>query len=88
MDAATKGIKYYAEDPDMRKIQYIRYADDFIIGVISNKLYCYQLLSTVTFISGTLGMDINVDKSGVRHHKKGVMFLGYKIYGDYGHNVK
>jgi hypothetical protein len=29
-----------------------------------------------------------VDKSGVRHHKKGVMFLGYKIYGDYGHNVK
>jgi len=72
----------------MRKIQYIRYADDFVIGVIGSKSYCYQLLLIVTAISTTLGMNINVDKSKVVHHKKGVLFLGYKIYGDDGHNVK
>jgi len=88
MNAATKGIRYYAEDPDMNKIQYIRYANDFVIGAIGSKRYGFNLLSIVTSISASLGMNINVEKSGVVHHKKGVFFLGYRIYGDYGHNVK
>ena len=37
LDAAARGIRYYQEDPNMRKIQYIRYADDFIVGTISDK---------------------------------------------------
>lgn len=33
-------------------------------------------------------MTLNKEKSGVKHHVKGTHFLGFKIYGDYGFNVK
>jgi hypothetical protein len=33
-------------------------------------------------------MILNRDKSGVKHHEKGTLFLGFKIYGNYGFKVK
>lgn len=88
LDAATRGVRYYQEDPNMIKIQYIRYADDFIIGLISDKKFALKTLCTVSLFSDSLGMRLNIDKSGVKHHEKGTLFLGFKIYGDYGFNVK
>jgi hypothetical protein len=87
-DAAARGIRYYQDDPEMKKIQYIRYADDFIIGLISDKKFALKTLSVVSLFSDSLGMKLNLDKSGVKHHDKGTLFLGFKIYGDYGFNVK
>ena len=88
LDAAARGIKYYQEDSEMKKIQYIRYADDFIIGLISDKKFALKTLSAVSLFSDSLGMQLNLKKSGVKHHEKGILFLGFKIYGDYGFNVK
>jgi hypothetical protein len=42
----------------------------------------------VSLFSDSLGMQLNLEKSGVKHHEKGTLFLGFKIYGDYGFNVK
>ena len=88
LDAAARGIRYYQEDPNMRKIQYIRYADDFILGTISSKEFAYKTLSCISLISDSLGMKLNVEKTNVKHHEKGTLFLGYHIYGNYGFNVK
>lgn len=88
LDATARGIRYYQEDPEMRKIQYVRYADDFIIGLISDKKFALKTLSVVSLFSDSLGMTLNLEKSGVKHHEKGTLFLGFKIYGDYGFNVK
>lgn len=88
LDAAARGVRYYQEDPDMRKIQYIRYADDFILGLISNKEFAYKTLSCISLVSDSLGMVLNVNKTHVKHHEKGTLFLGYHIYGNYGFNVK
>ena len=88
LDAAAKGVKYYQEDPNMRKIQYIRYADDFLIGLISDKKFARETLNIVSLFSDSLGIRLNIEKSGVKHHEKGTLFLGFKIYGDYGFNVK
>lgn len=33
-------------------------------------------------------MTLDKEKSGVKHHAKGTYFLGFKIYGDCGFNVK
>jgi hypothetical protein len=33
-------------------------------------------------------MKLHTEKSGVKHHEKGVIFLGYKIWKKYGFNVK
>ena len=88
LDAAARGVRYYKEDKNARKIQYIRYADDFVLGLISDKKFANETLCAISNFSGILGMTLNRDKSGVKHHEKGILFLGFKIYGDYGFNVK
>jgi group II intron reverse transcriptase/maturase len=87
-DAAARGIRYYQDDPDAKKISYIRYADDFILGLISDKKFALETLCAISNFSSHLGMELNMEKSGVKHHEKGTLFLGFKIYGDYGFNVK
>jgi len=85
---AKLGIRYYKEDPEQMKIQYIRYADDFICGMISNKKTAYEALSYIALCAANVGMSLNEEKTNVKHHEKGVHFLGYHIYGDYGHKIK
>lgn len=85
---AARGIRYYQDNPNMSKIQYIRYADDFILGTISKKEFAYKTLSCISLISDSLGMKLNIEKTHVKHHEKGTLFLGYYIYGNYGFNVK
>jgi len=87
-DATALGIKYYQEDKDARRICYVRYADDFILGLISDKAFALQTICAISNFSESLGMQLNIEKSGVKHHEKGILFLGFKIYGDYGFNVK
>lgn len=88
LDGAARGIRYYQEDPAMRKVQYIRYADDFIIGTISDKQFAYKTLSWISLISDSLGMKLNIEKTNVKHHEKGTLFLGFHIFGNYGLNIK
>jgi len=78
----------YQGEPGMRKIQYIRYADDFIVGLISDKKFAYDLLCQISLFSASLGMRLCIEKTGVKHHEKGILFLGFKIYGNYGFNIK
>ena len=88
LDAAARGIRYYKEDSRNRKIQYMRYADDFIVGLISDKESAYKILCNISLFLDSLGMMLNIEKTMVKHHEKGVVFLGYHIYGNYGFNVK
>jgi group II intron reverse transcriptase/maturase len=88
LDTAARGVRYYEEDKNARKIQYIRYADDFVLGLISDKKFAFQTLCTISNFSGFLGMTLSIEKSGVKHHEKGTLFLGFKIFGNYGTNVK
>jgi len=47
-----------------------------------------QFLCIVAFIASRVGMVLSVEKTCLNHHEKGVMFLGYHIYGDYGHKIQ
>lgn len=85
---ASLGIKDYKEYRTQKKIHYIRYADDFICGLISNKMMAYEALSYIAFCAANVGMMFNEEKTNVKHHDDGVHFLGYRIYGDYGNVVK
>ena len=57
------------------------------MGLISDKAFAYFVLSFISLTASGLGMTLNVKKSGVKHHEKGVLFLGVKIYGNYGFKV-
>ncbi|MDG3424680.1 reverse transcriptase domain-containing protein, partial [Vibrio parahaemolyticus] len=68
-------------DSSYRRLQYVRYADDFLIGVIGEKSEAHIIQEEVTtFLQETLKLDIAADKSGIVHASKKTPFLGYEIH--------
>jgi len=88
-EAASEGIKYYADDEKYRRLSYVRYADDFLFGYIGRKAEAHKVLCEVANkLSLISNLELNVTKTNVKHHEKGTLFLGYSIMGNYGLNLK
>lgn len=67
-------------DPDYRRLRYVRYADDFIIGVIGSREDAEKVMHQVKqFIERELLLEAAEDKTCIKSAKKGVRFLGYDI---------
>ncbi len=67
-------------DAGFRRLQYCRYADDFLIGVIGSKAEAEEMMAQVKeFISHDLHLPIAEEKSLIAHGKEGVTFLGYDV---------
>ena len=63
-----------------KKIKYIRYADDFIIGVKGSQEDCQWIKSKLAeFIGGTLKMELSEDKTLITHSSECARFLGYDV---------
>lgn len=68
------------DDPDYRRLQYCRYADDFIISVIGNKEEAEEIKSDVKqFLAETLKLTMSDEKTKITHCKNKARFLGYDI---------
>lgn len=69
-------------DPKFRKLFYVRYADDFIMGVIGTHKEANLILSKVcNFLSEELKLDLSLQKTSiVNFKKKTIHFLGTDIY--------
>lgn len=81
---AKDKIKYYATDPNHRKLWYVRYADDMLLGFIGPKSEALGILEEIKFaVDKELKMLTHPKKSGVKHHSDGVLFLGYNLLGKY-----
>ena len=88
-EAANEGIKYYADDEKYRRLSYVRYADDFLLGYIGRKAEALKVLCVLANkLSLMSSLELNTKKSSVKHHEKGTLFLGYKITGNYGLRLK
>jgi hypothetical protein len=84
-EAAQEGVKYYADDETYRRLSYVRYADDFLLGYIGRKAEALKVLCEIANkLSLMSSLELNIKKSSVKHHEKGTLFLGYKIIGNYG----
>lgn len=63
-----------------KKIKYIRYADDFLIGVNGSKEDCVQLKQQLSeFIAGKLKMELSAEKTLITHSNTYARFLGYDV---------
>lgn len=63
-----------------KRLKYIRYADDFILGVKGSKEDCLWLKSKLSeFISGTLKMELSEEKTLITHSNECARFLGYDV---------
>ena len=67
-------------DPDYRRLQYCRYADDFIIGVIGSKEDAEAVKSDIKqLLAETLKLTMSDEKTKITHCKDKACFLGYDI---------
>lgn len=66
-------------DLEIRHIQYVRYVDDFLIGVVGSREYAVKVRKDLNqFIKGNL--HLNVKKDNLVHRSEGaVTFLGHLI---------
>jgi len=72
-------------DPDFRRLQYVRYADNFLIGVIGKRCETAEVRFLVkNFLLDTLYLTFNLDKTHVITHfnRQGVNFLGTYLRGN------
>src|SRR5260370_2876333 len=67
-------------DDEYKRLYFCRYADDFCIGIIGSRADAEQIRQEVRqFIEHHLRLTIAEEKSHIRHSKKDVTFVGYKL---------
>ena len=73
--------RYYdSQDPNYRRLQYTRYADDFLLGFIGSKAEAETIMEEVKgFIQTALHLECSEEKTKIVHHGKGVIFFGYQL---------
>lgn len=68
-------------DESYKRMQYVRYADDFLIGVIGSKKDCEMIKKDVAeFLFQKLELELSQEKTLITHGQKKARFLGYSIY--------
>lgn len=67
-------------DGSYRRLKYIRYADDFILGVIGSKEDAQRIKEDIkSFLSESLALELSEEKTLITHTGKSAKFLGYEI---------
>ena len=81
IEKARNSIPYgLATDMDYRRMQYVRYADDFLIGVVGSKADCEQAKSEIKrYMADALKLELSDEKTLITNAQKPAHFLGYDI---------
>jgi group II intron reverse transcriptase/maturase len=68
-------------DPDYRRLRYVRYADDFLLGFIGPKAQAEAIKERLAgFLQETLGLELSPEKTLITHAATAkARFLGYDI---------
>lgn len=76
-----RNIPSKVRDESYTRIHYVRYADDFIIGVEGSAQQAQRILrETQEFAEKTLKLNFNPEKTGItKYSERPVSFLGYTI---------
>jgi RNA-directed DNA polymerase len=67
-------------DPNYKRLRYVRYADDFLFGVIGSRNEAKEVMQAViAFLTEHLNLEVSTEKSGIRKASDGARFLGYDV---------
>nr|CRX66589.1 putative reverse transcriptase protein [Axinella verrucosa] len=69
-------------DENFKRVRYVRYADDFLIGVSGSLADCKNLRDEISeFLKRELELDLNLGKTRITHARsESAAFLGYRIH--------
>lgn len=67
-------------DDGFRRFKYVRYADDFLIGIIGSKDECKKIKEDISkFMSEKLHLELSDEKTLITHSEDAAKFLGFEI---------
>ena len=72
------------EDPNFRRLQYVRYSDDFLVGIIGKHSETTKVSQEIKdFLFTSLSLKLNLDKSHITNfNREGTNFLSTFICGN------
>ena len=77
-------LKYPASDEmdaNMKRLKYVRYADDFLIGIIGSKEDCIHVKEDIKqFMAEKLKLELSDEKTLITNARKHAKFLGYDVF--------
>ncbi|UCE07889.1 MAG: hypothetical protein JSW07_07615 [bacterium] len=69
------------DDPNYRRLRYVRYADDFLLGFIGTRSEAVEIKRKISEFLKRLKLAMSEEKTLITHAKTGkAKFLGYEIY--------
>jgi len=67
-------------DTNYKRLKYVRYADDFLIGIIGSKQDAINIKEDVkNFLCENLALELSDEKTLITHTENAAKFLGYEI---------
>ena len=73
-------LKIPCAQQDNKRLVYVRYADDWLIGVCGSKTDCEEIKGQIRdFLENTLKLELSKEKTFITHSSEKVHFLGYEI---------
>ena len=76
-------------EEEYKNLQYVRYADDFLIGIIGSKRDAEAIKADLAvFLKERLGLTLSVEKTKITHTGETARFLGYDISVSRSQEVK
>ena len=83
-EVRSKMLQVQAADPmdsEYRRVLYVRYADDFLIGIIGSKHDANDVKEAVgKFLKENLNLELSAEKTLITHSKNKAKFLSYEIF--------
>lgn len=68
-------------DANYKRLKYVRYADDFLIGIIGSKEDAKTIKEDIkNFLNEQLALELSEEKTLITHTEKPAKFLGYEIH--------
>ena len=72
---------YESQDDNYKKMYYVRYADDFLIGIVGSKEDAKKIKSDIgEYLKVNLKLNLSQEKTLVTHSNDRAKFLGYDIF--------
>ena len=73
-------MKLPAKSQTDKRINYVRYADDFLVGVVGSKEDCENIKAKIrAFLSERLKLELSDEKTLITHSAEYARFLGYDV---------
>lgn len=68
-------------DTEYKRLKYVRYADDFLIGIIGSKQDAKEVKEDIkNFLDQKLKLELSDEKTLITHTEDSARFLGYEIF--------